>query len=159
MNWLDLSAGLASLNAVLAPLSAPLASPQAGLAALFLYSLLAATLLPGGSELALLALVWQQPEAWLPAWAVATLGNTLGGLISWACGRWLPRWQRLAALPQQARVSRYGPAILLLAWLPLLGDALCVAAGWLRLDWRACAAWMALGKGLRYAVLLWPVVG
>jgi membrane protein YqaA with SNARE-associated domain len=45
--------------------------------------------------------------------------------------------------------------VLLLAWAPLVGDALCAAAGWLRLAWLPCLGWMALGKGLRYALLLW----
>ena len=42
---------------------------------------------------------------------------------------------------------------------PLLGDALCVAAGWLRLPWWPCLLWLALGKTARYAVLVWLARG
>jgi membrane protein YqaA with SNARE-associated domain len=47
-------------------------------------------------------------------------------------------------------VQRWGSPTLLLAWAPLIGDVLCVAAGWLRLNWAACAVFMALGKFARY---------
>ena len=40
--------------------------------------------------------------------------------------------------------------MLLLAWAPLIGDALCVAAGWLRLHWLPCCLFMAIGKFVRY---------
>lgn len=128
--------------------------PGAGLWGLGLYSLLAATLLPGGSELALYAFLKYAPTLAYPALLVATLGNTLGGLISWACGRFLPRWQRVERLPQVDRLRRWGAAALLFSWLPLIGDALCIAAGWLRLHWLPCALFMALGKFARY----WLVV-
>ena len=35
-------------------------------------------------------------------------------------------------------------------YLHLLGDALCLAAGWLRLHWLPCCLFMALGKFARY---------
>lgn len=144
IDWLDPAAG---------------AEPTAALGALFLASFLAATLLPGGSELALLAVLHRFPDSVAPALALATLGNTLGGMSSWACGRWLPRWQRLDALPQQARVARWGAPALLFSWVPLIGDALCVAAGWLRIPWLPAALCMALGKFARYALLAFSVSG
>jgi membrane protein YqaA with SNARE-associated domain len=42
----------------------------------------------------------------------------------------------------------------LLAWVPIIGDALCAAAGWLRLAWLPCTLWMAFGKGVRYALVV-----
>lgn len=124
-----------------------------GLWGLGLYSFLAATPLPGGSEIALFALLRAQPALLLPALAIATVGNTLGGMTTWACGAYLPRWQRLATLPQRERLQRWGSPLLLLAWLPLIGDALCLAAGWLRLHWLPCLLFMALGKLARYALI------
>ena len=124
--------------------------PDAGLGALFIASFLAATLLPGGSELVFAGLVSLHPELGPTALALATLGNTLGGLSSYGLARLLPRKELPARLDT---VRRHGAKALLLSWAPLIGDALCVAAGWLRLDWRACSAWMALGKGLRYAAI------
>jgi membrane protein YqaA with SNARE-associated domain len=132
-----------------------LASPEAaqlGLAGLFLSSFLAATLLPGGSEVVLFALLRLHPEQTLVALALATLGNTLGGLTSYGMARLLP--QKLGAHPLEL-ARRWGAPILVLAWVPIIGDALCVAAGWLRLAWLPCTLWMALGKGLRYVVIAW----
>jgi membrane protein YqaA with SNARE-associated domain len=122
-----------------------------GLGALFVTSFLAATLLPGGSEAALLVLLKLYPDQLLSALAVATLGNTAGGMTSYLVGRLLPE----SAQPVRALlwVKRNGTPALLLSWLPVVGDALCVAAGWLRLDpWRS-AAFMGAGKLGRYAAL------
>lgn len=128
---------------------------EAGLAGLFLASFLAATLLPGGSEAVLAALLLSHPEKAIPALALATLGNTLGGMSTYAIGRLIPGRVGAdgTAIKQLAAVRRHGAPALLLAWAPIVGDPLCAAAGWLRLPWMPCAIWMALGKGGRYLVV------
>ena len=131
---------------------------EAGLWGLLLSSFLAATLLPGGSEAVLFALLKLHPETLWPALALATLGNTLGGMTSYAGGRWLPGRQKFEYSKGYAQVKRWGSPMLLLAWAPLVGDALCLAAGWLRLDWRACVAFMAVGKFVRYWVVAQAVL-
>lgn len=125
-------------------------SPELGLWGLGLYSLVSATLLPGGSEVALAAFLHAEPQELAPALAVATLGNTAGGMITWLCGRLLPQMSRLKALTQRERVERWGSPVLLLSWVPIIGDPLCLAAGWLRLAWLPCLCCMALGKFARY---------
>ena len=127
---------------------------------LFGSSFLAATLLPGGSE-ATLAYAVNQSLAPLPAlWAAATLGNTLGGLSSWGIGWWLNRRfpDRGLHRPEHrralTRIQRYGSPLLLLSWLPLIGDPLCVAAGWAGVRLPPALLFIALGKGARYAVLM-----
>ncbi|BBJ00323.1 membrane protein [Ferrigenium kumadai] len=122
-------------------------SETAGLASLFLSSLLAATLLPGGSEAVLFGVLKAYPETLWIALGVATLGNTIGGMITFGMGWLLPQTQQLKHVE---KVRRYGTPALLLAWVPLIGDALCLAAGWLRLNpWQA-ALFMAIGKFARY---------
>ena len=117
---------------------------------LFISSLLGATLLPGGSELVLVGVLKLHPELLWPAIAIATLGNTLGGMITFGMGWLLPQSQQLKHVE---RLQRYGTPVLLLAWLPIIGDALCLSAGWLRLNvWRV-ALFMALGKFIRYLVI------
>ncbi len=125
-------------------------TPEAGLWGLFATSFLAATLLPGGSEAVLFGLLKLHPEQLWPALALATLGNTLGGMTSYACGRWLPKWKKLESVAESERARRWGAPILLLSWAPFVGDALCLAAGWLRLNPWSCALFMALGKFARY---------
>jgi len=125
-------------------------SAEASLLGLFVSSFLSATLLPGGSEAVLFAVVRMHPEQTSAALALATLGNTLGGMSTYLLARLLPQ----RALPERlAAVKRHGPVALILAWTPLVGDALCAAAGWLRLNWIACMLWMALGKFGRYALV------
>ncbi len=125
-------------------------TPEAGLLGLLAVAFLSATLLPGGSELALIALLHHRPELLLPAIAVATLGNTLGGMTSYGIGRLLPRQGDPPAI---ATMKRYGYPALLLSWLPLVGDAFCVAAGWLRMNFWWVIVLMAVGKLARYVVV------
>ena len=125
-------------------------SETAGLWALFTSSFLAATLLPGGSEAVLFGVLALHPAEYWPALAVATLGNTLGGMSSYLVGRVIPQKEDL---PGQATLKKYGAPALVLSWVPLLGDPLCVAAGWLRLDPWLAVAFMALGKFSRYVAV------
>jgi membrane protein YqaA with SNARE-associated domain len=130
-------------------------SDTASLLSLFLSSLLAATLLPGGSEAVLFAVIKAYPESLWSALIVATLGNTLGGMVTFGMGWLLPQTQQLKHVE---KVRRYGTPALLLAWAPLIGDALCLAAGWLRLNWWQAALFMAIGKFVRYWVVGMAVV-
>ena len=122
-----------------------------GLGALFLSSFLAATLLPGGSELVLFALISTDAAILWPALGLATLGNTLGGLTSYLLGRLLP--QRYFPERQIRWMRRHGAPLLLLSWAPIVGDALCVAAGWLRFNPLWASLLMATGKFVRYWVI------
>ena len=125
-------------------------SEDVSLWVLFTSSFLAATLLPGGSEAVLFGVLTLHPAQLWPALGVATLGNTAGGMSSYLIGRILPPKKDLPGLPA---VQKYGSPALLLSWVPFVGDPLCVAAGWLRLDpWRA-VLFMALGKFARYIVI------
>jgi membrane protein YqaA with SNARE-associated domain len=125
-------------------------SDSASLWALFAGSFLAATLLPGGSEAVLFGVLKLHPEQLWSALGVATFGNTLGGMSSWLIGRVIPQKGEPKAL---ANVRRYGAPILLLSWVPVVGDPLCVAAGWLRLNPWLCALFIAAGKFARYWII------
>jgi len=105
------------------------------------------------------------PPRVLPA--VATAGNTLGGAIDWWMGYGahtaLNRFRKQANDAYHTRalqwLHRLGPKACLLSWLPGIGDPLCAVAGWLKLPFWPCLAYMAIGKCLRYitmtAGLLW----
>jgi membrane protein YqaA with SNARE-associated domain len=127
-----------------------LIGPDASLLSLAAAAFLAATLLPMSSEVALFAVVKLHPQLVWPAIGVATAANTLGGMTSYLVGRFLATRRPLKHVE---RLERWGPAALVLAWAPLVGDALCVAAGWLKLNWVASAAFQALGRGARYVLV------
>jgi len=118
------------------------------LAALFGASFLAATLVPLPSEAALFAYLQFNPERSALAVAVATVGNTAGGMTSYLIGRLLP--QRKLDAKAVRFVKRYGAPMTFFAWLPVLGDGLSVAAGWLRIHWAATLGCMAAGRLARY---------
>ena len=130
-------------------------SDAASLYALFISSFLAATLLPGGSEAVLFAVLKAYPETIWVALVIATIGNTLGGMVTFGMGWLLPQTQQLKHVD---KLRSYGTPALLLAWVPLIGDALCLTAGWLRLNWWQAALFMALGKSARYAMIAAAVV-
>jgi membrane protein YqaA with SNARE-associated domain len=131
---------------------------EPGLIALAAASFVAATVLPGGSELVLVGVLHRHPELLWQAIAVATVFNTLGSLTSYALGRLLPNRIEAGAL---ATLRRYGVWALLLAWLPVVGDALAVGAGWLRLNPLTSAAAFAVGKFCRYVLIggAWTLIG
>ncbi|WP_017349729.1 YqaA family protein [Pantoea sp. A4] len=123
-------------------------------ASLFSSSFLSATLLPGSSEALLVTLLIAKQASVFALVTMASLGNTLGGLTNIIIGRLLPlkqqgRWHQKAI----TWLNRLGPAALLFSWLPLIGDVLCVLAGWLRLAWGPVVLYLAIGKTLRYVVI------
>jgi membrane protein YqaA with SNARE-associated domain len=131
--------------------------------ALALSAFLSATLLPGTSEAALVAAAAEWPADSWSLFAIATAANTAGSVVNWWIGchverfagsRWFPVGkERLAQA--QAFAGRYGVWTLLLAWIPVLGDPLTLAAGLMRVRFLPFLALVGAGKALRYAVLLW----
>jgi membrane protein YqaA with SNARE-associated domain len=98
----------------------------------------------------------------LPFYSEATAGNTLGAAVNWAIGRWLMHFQDRRWFPFKERqiavaqrwYQRWGVWSLLLAWLPVGGDALTFIAGIMRVRFDLFFLLTAIGKGARYAVLL-----
>ena len=126
---------------------------MAELAVLLAASFLAATLVPLPSEAALFAYLQLHPERAALAVALATVGNTAGGMTSYLIGRFIPR--RDFSPKAMSLVRRFGAPATFLAFLPIVGDALCVAAGWLRIHWLAALGFMAAGRLARYVVVAW----
>ena len=145
-----------------------LALPQFGLTTVFVVSFISATLLPLGSEPVVFGLIKLSPDLFWPTIVVATIGNTLGGAVSWAMG--LASHQVVDKYRQSSThlraldwLERIGPKACLLSWLPGVGDPLCAVAGWLKLSFWPCVLYMAIGKFVRYVVmtsaLLWVFPG
>ncbi|MCE2571408.1 YqaA family protein [Motilimonas eburnea] len=120
-------------------------------------SFVAATLLPAGSEALLSVMVIEQRYSFFALIMAATLGNTLGGLVTFAMGH-LARNVKKDLLPKQTagieRVRKYGVICLLFSWLPIVGDLLCFAAGWLKLNVFWSSTLLLLGKLMRYGVVI-----
>jgi membrane protein YqaA with SNARE-associated domain len=123
------------------------------LLALFLTSFAAATLIPLPSEAALWGYLMLHPDDAALAVGVATVGNTLGGMTTYLIGRVVPQKEMSDKI--LARLKKYGAPLTFFAWLPIVGDALCAAAGWLRIRWWAALAFMAAGRCARYVAVVW----
>ncbi len=158
------------LTPYITQLLAWLALPEHGLSTVFVIAFFSATLLPLGSEPAVFGLVKINPDLFWAAIFVATIGNTLGGIVSWWMGYGthhavdLVRQRKLEANPQASLndkmnsralqwLERMGPKACLLSWLPGVGDPLCAVAGWLKMPLLPCAIYMAIGKLMRYVVM------
>jgi len=126
-----------------------LLSPEGGLAGVFVASFLAATAVPFASEAILFGYLTLHPDQAMPAVALATIGNTAGGMTTYLLGRLVPRKD----YPHLELVRKYGAPATFFAWLPIVGDALCAAAGWLRVNWLAALGFMAAGRLARYLVI------
>jgi membrane protein YqaA with SNARE-associated domain len=147
-----------------------LALPKLGLSTVFVVSFVSATLLPLGSEPAVFGLIRLNPNLFWAVIGVATLGNTLGGAMSWWMGlgahRAYNRFNHPSSKQPNARalkwLQRFGAKACLLSWLPVVGDPLCAVAGWLKLPFWPCVAYMAAGKFARYLTMtllmlwVWP---
>ncbi len=133
-----------------------LAVPEVGLFSVFIISLVSATLLPMGSEPAVFAIVKANAALFWPTILVATIGNTLGGVINYWMGVGA---KQIFAKERQTRwfswLQRFGAKTMLLAWLPVIGDPICLLAGWLKLPFWPSVAYMAIGKFLRYVTITW----
>ena len=141
-------------------------SAEAGLWGLFFSAFVSATLLPGSSEVVMTALVTAWPEVVWWAFLVATAGNVTGCLLGygmgWGARQGFERFQRVRVdleHPLVLRLRRWGPPALFLSFLPLVGDLLVVAAGWLRLPLAPSMAFIAAGKATRYLVLVLGLLG
>jgi membrane protein YqaA with SNARE-associated domain len=140
-----------------------LALPKFGLSTVFIISIISATLLPLGSEFAVIGLVKLNADMFWPAVFVATVGNTIGGAISWWMGYGAHKVVgKYKQSPQHNRALRWleklGPKACLLAWLPAVGDPLCAVAGWLKFPFWPCLAYMAIGKFCRYVLMTGALV-
>jgi membrane protein YqaA with SNARE-associated domain len=147
-----------------------LALPEHGLSTVFVVAFVSATLLPLGSEPAVFGLVKLNPDLFWAAIFVATIGNTLGGVVSWWMGygthhavdlvrkrKHQPDAQASLSDKMNSRallwLERLGPKACLLSWLPGVGDPLCAVAGWLKMPLLPCAIYMAIGKLMRYVLM------
>lgn len=129
----------------------------------FSSSLLAATIAPFYSEVVLAAVLTRQPDAALLLWLLASVGNTLGGIVNWWLGKYLLHYRHKRWFPikekqlnrAQAGFQRFGVWTLLLSWAPIGGDALTFIAGIMKVRLLPFTLLVFIGKAARYAVVIW----
>lgn len=131
---------------------------------LFLSAFISSTIAPGGSEAVLAYMVSEGHFQVRHLVIVAAIGNTLGAMTTWGLGmlaaRKFPVSSLLSEKKQKAlsMVKKRGIWVLFFSWLPVIGDALCFAGGWLKLPLLPACSVILLGKFGRYAVIAWLFV-
>ncbi len=134
------------------------------LGGLFLSAFISSTIAPGGSEAILAYMVANGHYQVVQLVIVATIGNTLGAMTTWFLGVLAAKKYPLASLlpanKQKALdlVRNKGIWTLFFTWLPLVGDVLCFAGGWLKLPFLQACLIILLGKLGRYMVIAWMFV-
>ena len=130
-----------------------------GLWGLFTSAFISSTIAPGGSEAVLAYMVAEGSIPVEQLIAVATFGNTLGALTTWWLGyltaKKYPADRLLSKknLKSISSVQRWGRWALLFSWLPVIGDGLCFAGGWLKLPLWTSSLVILIGKAARYSVI------
>ncbi len=133
------------------------------LTGLFTSAFISATVAPGGSEAVLAYLVSLHTLSVFYLVGVATLGNTLGAMTTWWLGYLVEKkvtFEQIAKNKQRALsiFRKIGMWVLLFSWVPIIGDALCFAAGWLKLPIVPSCLLIMTGKLARYAAIAWLFV-
>lgn len=128
---------------------------------LFILSFLAATIVPIGSEWLLAVMVL---NGFSPSQTVitATIGNYLGGCTTYLIGIYgadffIKKLLRIddSDLIRAGKIYRkYGSWSLLLSWLPVVGDPLCLLAGIFRIGFTRFSLLIFTGKFIRYTTLV-----
>lgn len=136
-----------------------------GLVGLFLAAFLAATLVPAQSEALLTVMLLTKAYPWAVLLVVASVGNVLGSCVNWWLGtkadslsgrRWFPI--KPHALERARRwYQRFGRGLLLLSFMPVIGDPITFAAGLLRERFGVFLLLVGAAKTARYAFLVWSV--
>ena len=139
---------------------------ELGYLGLFGGSFLAATIIPFPSEGLLVGFFELDFHIW---WClgIATVGNTLGGMTNYFIGRFgsskrvMTRFKRNPENLEKwnKRSQKYGHWLGLLAWLPIVGDPMLIALGFLKSKLWPLFLTVLIGKFARYLVLTWIYLG
>lgn len=128
---------------------------------MFLASFLAATIVPLSSEAVLSLLIYSGSSS-LWCWVSATIGNVLGALTCYWIGRlgkieWIEKYLNISYDKLQSAVGwmhKKGAVLALFTFLPVVGDLIAVALGYMRSNIFWVIIFTLIGKGMRYWVWL-----
>ncbi len=125
---------------------------------LFTSSFASSTILPGHSEITLIALITQKKYEVFYLVFFASLGNILGSVLNWYLGLYFLKFKNKKWFPfkenQINKVSKsylkYGKWSLLLSWVPFIGDVLTLVAGMFRVPLNQFVVIVSVAKVSRY---------
>lgn len=127
----------------------------------FSTAFVAATLLPAQSEAVLLGMLHLSQQSVILLVFLASLGNVLGSVTNWWLGTQAQRFKDRSWFPvsakrleqAQAYYQRYGSWILLLSWLPVIGDPITLVSGVLKESFYRFLILVTIAKAGRYIII------
>ena len=130
--------------------------------ALALACFLAATLLPGGAEVAVVASLQNSMDP-LYVVLVATVFNSLGSWLTFEMGRfgklsWASRFlgiKESSVSKLKIKAEKYGSYLGFFCFLPFIGDPIALALGYFRSQRVAFLVFMSAGKLARFWIIWW----
>lgn len=139
-----------------------------GYIGLFIGTFLAATVIPFSSDFLIIGVLVTGGNP-LVSLIVATLGNWLGGMVSFGLGwlgkwKWIEKWfgvteEKLSK--QKAYIVKYGAGIAFFSWLPFVGDIFAIGLGFYKVNPKKVAIYMLIGKCFRFIfwIVLYQIFG
>lgn len=132
---------------------------------LLLAAFLAATIIPFSSDVLLGTMLFGDFDP-LKLWIFAIIGNWLGGMVSYYMGRlgkwaWIEKYfgvKHAKVVKWRTYTQNYGYWFALITWLPVIGDPIAIALGFGRTSLVPTMLLMFIGKGARYALIIWLVL-
>jgi len=130
---------------------------------MFVAAFLAGSVFPFSSEAVMLSLLTKL-DAW-PLVVYGTIGNVLGSMFNYYVGRlgkleWIEKYLRIKK-EKMDRAERFmagrGAWMGFFAFLPILGSAITVTLGYMRANPVISILSIAIGKFLRYLLLVYGV--
>lgn len=133
-----------------------------GYIGLFIGSFLASTIIPLSSDIILIGLLSVGANPWI-CLITATVGNWGGGMTSYLLG-YMGKWKWIEKMgvkkeklyAQKDFIAKYGSLIAFMAWLPIIGDVLAIGLGFYKVNPKACAIFMFVGRFIRF--LTWTIL-
>ena len=133
-----------------------------GYLGLFLGSFLASTVVPFSADALIIGMLVVGGRPWL-CFLLATIGNWLGGMTSFAIG-WIGKWEwiekylhvKKEKLDQAERfMADRGAWMGFFAFIPILGSAITIVLGLTRANIIISTISITIGKVLRYILLVY----
>jgi len=127
---------------------------------LFVFGALATTLIPLSPEIAALA-VWKLGMPVVTTTMVLSLGNYAGNALNYWVGYsggifFIEKFyssKKRRVLMAEKIFEKYGPPVLLLSWLPIIGDPMTFVPGILKYSFKKFTFYIMIGKIARYVAL------
>ncbi|NDV96690.1 DedA family protein [Dysgonomonas sp. 521] len=135
-----------------------------GYIGLFLASFLAATILPFGSEVVFAGLLAAGLNSWTCV-LIASVGNWLGGMTNYYLGRlgkieWIEKYLKVKKEKidkMQHWLEGKGAVMAFFSFMPVVGDIIALALGYMRANVYIVNVSMFAGKFIRYVLIMYGV--